>query len=88
MTTTLPQAEAIAEAALRGCGDATLGEWRERGKKAFHVRRRLTDDERALAGGLTVVDQRNTDAGRKRLAFLFHDAPVLRQIAQQIGETA
>jgi hypothetical protein len=31
-----------AERALSGVGDAALGEWRERGKTAVHLRRRLS----------------------------------------------
>lgn len=81
-------AENVAHVALAGRGDSTLGQWIERRNGVCHIRRRLNDEERRLAGGLTVVDQRGTDAGRKRLAFLFHDAPLLRQIAQRIGEAA
>lgn len=45
-----PVLEAEAERQLRGVGDATLGEWRERGGRAFHIRRRLTEREARLVG--------------------------------------
>lgn len=76
---------AMADRALDGRGDASLGEWREHGK-AFHIRRRLTLDECALANNLAVCDVRGTAAGRKRLADLFSSQPRLRAIAHQIGE--
>lgn len=79
---------AMAERALNGCGDATAGEWRERGKGVYHIRRRLTADECQLAGNLTVTDLRNTRAGQTRLAVLFHELPRLKQIADMIGEAA
>jgi hypothetical protein len=41
---------AIALAALRGVGDPTLGEWREVGTRACHVRRRLSGVEAARVG--------------------------------------
>lgn len=55
----------MAIGALRGVGDATLGEWLEMGATAFHVRRRLTAEEQLLVGD--VVDVRGTpEADRRR----------------------
>src|SRR5215472_5601735 len=54
-----------AQAALEGVGDASLGEWQEWTGRAYHVRRRLTDDER---GDLDVVDVRGTPEAQRRLA--------------------
>jgi hypothetical protein len=79
---------AMTERALKGCGDSALGEWREQGNAVYHLRRRLTPQECAIAGDLTARDIRGTDEGRKRLSALFHDAPHLEQIARQIGEFA
>ena len=70
-------AEQMALAALEGVGDASLGEWRERGS-AFHIRRRLTDEERKLAGNLQVRDIRGTPEEQKRFAMLFADVPYLK----------
>jgi hypothetical protein len=52
------------EAALAGVGDATLGEWREVGDVAVHLRRRLSDAEARIVG--PVVDVRRTAEGRRR----------------------
>lgn len=68
----------MAERALQGVGDAKLGEWRERGINARHIRRRLSDAERAAAGNLDVIDVRGTDEERKRVAAVLRDAPHLR----------
>lgn len=52
---------------LDGYGDASLGEWEEKGASAFHLRRRLSDAEAALVG--PVVDVRGTEeAGRRVFA--------------------
>ena len=54
-----------AEFALRGVGDAALGEWREVGDLAVHLRRRVTAQEwGARRWG---ADYRATFEGRKRL---------------------
>jgi hypothetical protein len=67
----------LALTALRGVGEASLGEWREVGERAVHVRRRLTDEERALAGGLEVRDIRGTGEEAIRLETLIAEAPHL-----------
>lgn len=71
-------ARAMAEAALLGVGDPALGEWQERGETAYHVRRRLSEDEVRLARGLTVRDVRGTPEERRRMAELLAEAPQLR----------
>jgi hypothetical protein len=48
--------------ALDGVGDEKLGQWEEIGEKAVHVRRRLTDDEAKMVGG--VRDIRGTQEAR------------------------
>ena len=58
---------ALAERALAGVGDVTLGEWREVGEKAVHVRRRLTPGEMAAGGIATVVDVRRTEEHAARV---------------------
>jgi len=55
----------LAERALLGVGDAALGEWREVGEIAVHLRRRLTAEEAAAVG--PVVDVRGTWDMTKRL---------------------
>jgi hypothetical protein len=45
---------------LAGVGDATLGEWRELGNVAVHLRRRLTPVEAAIGQIAAVVDVRGT----------------------------
>ena len=56
---------AVAEKVLDGVGAASLGEWREIGGVAMHLRRRLTPSEAAVIG--PVVDVRGTWEHHKRL---------------------
>ena len=51
--------------ALDGVGAADLGEWEERGERAYHVRRRLTPEEQASVG--EACDVRGTEDGGERL---------------------
>ena len=63
--------EMIAQNALAGVGDATLGEWREPGRGGvFHIRRRCTPDE-CDAFGLAVRDVRGTSEEAHRLESLW-----------------
>jgi hypothetical protein len=78
----------FALAALRGVGDAQLGEWREVGDRAVHVRRRLTDDERALAGGLKVRDIRGTGEEALRFETLIAEAPQLMRVLPYLARFA
>lgn len=67
---------AMAEQELRGLGDASAGEWRERGEHStVHLRRRLSDAERAAAGGLGVRDIRGMPEERARLLRLLREVP-------------
>ena len=50
---------------IEGLGDASLGEWTEMGRKAFHLRRRLSAHEAASVG--PVVDIRGTREAMDRL---------------------
>ena len=50
---------------LDGVGDATLGEWREVGDIAVHVRRRLSAEEQATVG--PVADIRGSWEATKRI---------------------
>ena len=45
-----------------------LGEWRERGNRVFHIRRRLSAVEQREVG--PAVDIRGTDEARQRAAML------------------
>ena len=79
---------AMAERALRGVGDASRGEWRETGRIAMHIRRRLTDAERQAAGNLQVRDIRGTEEERRRLRRLFRDAPQLKAASRMISSAS
>jgi hypothetical protein len=57
-----------AHRALNGVGDAARGEWLEWSGYAFHVRRRLAEDEQFLIG--PVVDLRGTDQGWRRFTAI------------------
>jgi len=54
----------VALRALEGVGDVTLGEWEERGRKAYHVRRRLSAAEQVGIG--EAVDVRGTPEAERR----------------------
>ena len=56
--------EKEAERQLAGVGDPSLGEWREAGQKAFHIKRRMTEREQRLIG--PAVDIRGSDEARMR----------------------
>jgi hypothetical protein len=58
-------AEAIRQ--LAGVGDAALGEWREVGNLAMHVRRRLTKKEMQYAAIDEVRDVRGTSEAKTRV---------------------
>jgi hypothetical protein len=79
-----PTAWAMAERALSGVGDPPLGEWRERGRGVMHLRRRLSDAERASVGGLDVRDIRGSDEERARIRALLRDAPHLRSLIVRV----
>ena len=79
--------EKEAERQLLGVGDATLGEWREPGGKAFHIRRRLSEREQRAVG--PVMDIRGSDeAGMRagRLGPLLQLAPP-EILAEELGVT-
>jgi hypothetical protein len=57
--------ERFARDALAGVGDASLGEWTEWTGYAFHVRRRLSDEEQEPIG--EAVDIRGTPEALARL---------------------
>jgi hypothetical protein len=62
-----------AERQLAGAGDASLGEWREVGDTAVHLRRRLSEREQRAVG--PVMDIRGSDEARMRASRL---GPLLR----------
>src|SRR5690348_8096320 len=74
-----------AERQLAGVGDPSLGEWREVGDKAVHLRRRLSEREQRTAG--PVMDIRRSDEAGMRARRL---GPLLRLmppevLAEEIG---
>jgi len=73
---------AIALDALSGVGDATLGEWKETGEKAVHVRRRVSDRERASIGGLDVIDVRGTPEATRRVDRIRPFVPIAMRQAK------
>lgn len=74
--------ERKAREALEGVGDASLGEWTEWTGVAFHVRRRLTEEEQSLVG--PVVDVRGTEEAQRRMKAAWLDLPeVARRIARE-----
>lgn len=54
--------------AIKGVGDASLGEWDEWTGRAFHVRRRLSAREQRNVG--PVVDVRGTPEAERRLSVV------------------
>jgi len=78
-------AREMAIATLAGVGDPQAGEWHQVGEMAHHLRRRLTQDELRLAGGITVRDIRGTQEERRRFALLFADVPHLKAVLQARG---
>lgn len=56
----------LALSALQGVGDSNLGEWEEWTGNAYHVRRRLTNEEMNYTG--PAVDVRGTQEAARRLA--------------------
>ena len=65
--------QARALEALKGVGDLTLGEWREKRPTAIHIRRRLSADEEVRVG--PVVDIRGTLEAKRRLAKMRYLLP-------------
>jgi hypothetical protein len=75
-----------AERQLAVVGDASLGEWREVGDRAVHLRRRLSEREQRHVG--PVVDIRRSDEARTRaarLGGLLALAPP-EVLAEEVGE--
>lgn len=68
----VPQRELwrVAEHELRGVGDAALGEWRETGDVAVHLRRRLTEKEMRQARIEGVLDVRGTPEHTRRVDLM------------------
>lgn len=72
--------------ALSGLGDAALGEWRDWTGTAFHLRRRLSEQEASRVG--PVVDIRGTPEAKTRAAQLgsmLRYAPA-EILAEELGE--
>lgn len=71
----------VADHVLRGVGDATLGEWREIGDIAVHLRRRVTAAEMRAAGIDAVCDIRGTEECTRRIRRLRpHLPPAMRDL--------
>jgi hypothetical protein len=67
---------------LEGVGDASLGEWHEEGKRAYHIRRRLTPVEQLSVG--EARDLRGTREGQERLSRAWKWIPInMRNEARQ-----
>lgn len=76
-----PIAWALAGRALLGVGDASAGEWCERGsrKGIVHIRRRLSEEESTQVN--SVRDIRGTPEEYERRRALFADVPPLRALS-------
>jgi len=72
----------VALEALGGVGDGGLGEWKEIGDKAVHIRRRVSDRERASIGGLDVVDVRGTPEATRRIDRIRPFVPIAMRQAK------
>jgi hypothetical protein len=79
MTVPLAAAWALAEQQLHGVGDATLGEWREHGGIAVHLRRRLTVAEMKQGNIEGVRDVRGTPEHAIRISRLRPHMPAALQ---------
>lgn len=64
---------------LDGVGAAALGEWREVGDLAVHLRRRLTAAEMSRARIEAVVDVRGTDEHKRRVDAILPFLPLAAQ---------
>src|SRR5690348_8693202 len=75
-----------AERQLAGVGDALLGEWRETGTTAVHIRRRLNEREQRAVG--PVMDIRRSDEARMRAARLGARLSMVppEVLAEEVGE--
>lgn len=75
-------ARRLAHEALHDVGDISLGQWEERTKTAWHLRRRLSVSEQIL-GGIQMRDLRSTEEGRHRMTAIIAEAPQLRDFVLQ-----
>jgi hypothetical protein len=66
-------ARKVALKALAGVGSAELGQWEERGRIAYHIRRRLAPAEAAIVG--EVCDLRHTIEGAMRFENIKAELP-------------
>ena len=73
----------IVRSALRGVGDASLGEWLEdsdTGSGVVHLRRRLSREEQEAFNIGEPIDIRGTDRERELVQKVLEEAPHLRGI--------
>jgi hypothetical protein len=79
---TLAQSKQICVDALRGAGDASLGEWHNAGERVgiWHILRRLSDDERKQFEVPDPYDIRGTDEERSRIACVLAEAPYVQRL--------
>lgn len=75
-------ARLLALRALEGVGDASLGQWEEGGRSAYHIRRRLSMREQ-LERGLAMRDIRGTEEAAQRLAEIVRLVPQVAALALQ-----
>lgn len=75
----LADSKTICHTALRGAGDASLGEWEgSLGRPdIWHVQRRLTDAEREQFAVPAPYDIRGTEEEHARIQAVFAEAPHL-----------
>lgn len=67
---------------LDGVGDESLGQWEERGERAWHIRRRLSAEEEVTIG--PACDIRKSREGQERLTRAWPWLPEnLRSMARE-----
>lgn len=79
--------ERLARAALFGVGDRTK-EWLEWTGRAFHVRRRLTEDEEALVGPASDLRGKPQAMERLKAAWPTLPAPLMRMALEEVKTCA
>lgn len=79
---TLPGSRQIVRDALRGVGNALLGEWENDGEKpgVVHLLRRLSDGEREEFQVPEPYDIRGTYEEHRRIAAVHREAPYLTMV--------
>lgn len=83
--TTQATAQWMALQALDGVGDKAAGEWHEARERAYHIRRRMTQDEMSM-GKIELRDVRGTHEAAQRVERIVRVVPQVKRLAmEEIG---